>query len=557
MKSARKHLLGIQKRLVRRIKREIDASIGALTPELRRYKRDYSAEFRHYHVSDKKELMKAVLESDIVFLGDYHTLRQSQRTLLKLLEEALPHKLDVVLAMEMVGSEYQSVLDDYMEGKIRGEEFLKKTDYERTWGFPWSYYRPIFKAAKTHGLKVAGINSFSDGGKHSLEERDRRAAEVVARETLARPEALIIVFDGDLHVAGRHLPAKVREALAGYGVKRKMLRIFQNSEKIYWRLAESYNEQVDVVRLRRDAFCIINTTPLVKYQSYLNWENNREELTPAAQSDWLMSTDKSLDYGEQMREIVRAIAGFFGIKEKGLEDFTVYTTGDLDFLGRLRENGEYTPEEVKEITLQILKNESYFITRGHIIYLANLSLSHAAEEAAHFINHVCAGSPEKPLAQEEDFYYRAMTEAIGWLGSKVINNKRECYKEQDYHDFIEQNAGRKLSPREEEIRRISYYVKQHKAMERRLFKNGGTSPTLRKIFDLPTALHVGVAHALGYMLGDKMYYALMSREVSKEEMRRLFREPLYRDGRAFELYMHYAARMEAVRERCYSKEECM
>lgn len=557
MKSARTHLLEIQKRLVGRIKREIDASIGALTPELRRYKRDYSAEFRHYHVSDKKELMKAVLESDIVFLGDYHTLRQSQRTLLKLLEEALPHRLDVALAMEMVGREHQGALDEYMGGKIRGEEFLKRIDYDKTWGFPWSYYRPIFKTAKENGLRVAGINSFSDGGGHALEERDRKAAEVVARETLARPEALIIVFDGDLHIAGRHLPARVREALAEFGVKRKMLRIFQNSEKIYWRLAENYNEQVDVVRLRRDAFCISNTTPLVKYQSYLNWENNREELAPAMQSDWLLSADKSLDYGEQMREIVRAIAGFFGIKEKGLEDFTVYTTGDLDFLERLRESGEYTAEEVTEITVQILKNESYFITKGHIIYLANLSLTHAAEEAAHFINHVCAGSPEEPLAQEEDFYYRAMTEAIGWLGSKVINQKRECYKEQDYYDFLEQKAGRKLSPREEEIRRISYYVKQHKAMERRLFKNGGTSPTLRKIFDLPTALHVGVAHALGYMLGDKMYYALMSKEVSKEEMRRLFRERLYRDGRAFELYMHYAARMKAVRERCYAKDVCM
>jgi len=547
----------IQKRLVNRIKREIDASIGALTPELRAYKRKYNAEFRHYHVSSKEELMEAVLAADIVFLGDYHTLRQSQQTLLKLLEEALPNRLDIVLALEMVQREDQAVLDEYMAGTISEDEFLKRIDYERTWGFPWNYYQPIFKAAKENCLRVVGINSHSEDERHMLEERDRVAAEAVAREALARQDALIVVFDGDLHVAAAHLPAKVKEILRGYGVKRKMLRIFQNSENIYWRLAENYNEQVDVVRLRRDAFCVINTTPLVKYQSYLNWESNREELKPVLKSNWLLSRDKSLNYSGQMRRIVHAIASFFEIREEGLDDFTVYTTGDLDFLERLRESGEYTPGEIQEITVQILKNESYFITKGHILYLANLSLDHAAEEAAHLINHVCAGSAEEPLVCEADFYYRAMKEAIGWLGSKVINPKRTCYREQDYYDFLKESAGKKLPPHEDEIRRISRYVKQHKAMERRLFKKGGGRPTLRRIFDLPISVHIGVTHALGYMLGDKLHYAMMSGDVKKDEMHRLFYEPLHEPGRAFELYMHYAERMESVRERCYSKDVCM
>ncbi len=557
MRSARKQLLQIHKRLVRRIKREIDVSIGALTPELRKYKRTYNAEFRHYHVSTKAELMEAVLASDMVFLGDYHTLRQAQQTLVKLLEEVLPRRLEIVLALEMVRRDDQPVLDEYMSGAISTEEFLEKIDYEHTWGFPWSYYQPIFEKAFEHGLRVVGINSSSEGGAHTLEERDNIAAEIVAREALARPEAMIIVFDGDLHMAGPHLPAKIKEQLRRYGAKRKTLKIFQNNENLYWRLAESHNEQVDVVRLRRDAFCVMNTTPLVKHQSYFNWENNREELTPVVQSDWMLSRDASLDYGEQVHRIVRTIAGFFEIGEEGLEDFTVYTTGDLDFLERLRENGEYTPDEVKDITVQILKNESYFITKGHILYLANLSLDHAAEEATHFINHVCAGSAEEPLEYEADFYYRAMKETIGWLGSKVINLKRTCYKEKDFHDYLNENAGKKLPPYQEEIRRISKYVKQHKAMERRLFRKGARRPTLRRIFGLPISVHIGVTHALGYMLGDKLYFAMMSGDVKKEEIRRLFYEPLHEPGRAFELYMHYAERMESIQERCYSKDVCM
>lgn len=547
MKSARKQLLQIHRRLVRRIKREIDVSIGALNPIIRKYKREYNDEFRHYHISSKRELIEAILESDVVFVGDYHTLLNAQQTLLKIIEDVLPRRLDIVLAVEMVRKDDQGVLEEYLRGDISEDEFLRRIDYERMWGFPWNYYKPIFEIAKTNDLRVVGINSYTEGEPHTMEERDQAAAEVIAWEVIDRPGALIIVFDGDLHIAAPHLPGKVKRILRAHGLKRKMLRVFQNSENIYWRLAENYNEHVDVVRLRREAFCVMNTVPLVKYQSYLNWENNHEELHSSLQSDWMLSTNKSLNHSEQMHQIVWTITEFFEIKEKGLDDFTVYTTGDLNFLERMRASGEYSPEEIKEITVQILKNESYFITRGHILYLANLSMDCAAEEAAHFINHQCAGSADEPLDFQQDFYYRTMKEAIGWLGSKVINPKRSFYTEQDFYDFLRDNVGRKLSPHDAEVRRISRYVKQHKAMERKLFKTGGDKPTLRRILHLPISLHIGVTHALGYMLGEKLYQAMVSSLVSKAEMRRLFYEPLHEPDYAFEVYMRYAKKLDTLR----------
>ena len=547
MKSARKQLLQIHKRLVRRIKREIDASIGALNPAIRKYDREYHREFRHYHISSKAELIEAILASDVVFVGDYHTLRNAQVTLLKIIEDVLPRRLDFALAVEMARKDDQAVLDEYMRGDISEDEFLRRIDYERTWGFPWNYYKPIFEIAKANDLRVVGINSYTSGEPHTMEERDQAAAEVIAWEVIRKPGALIIVFDGDLHIAAPHLPGKVKKILRAHGLKRKMLRVFQNSENIYWRLAENYNEDADVVRLRRDAFCVMNTAPLVKYQSYLNWENSHEELHSSLKSDWMLSTNRSLDHSEQMHQIVRTITQFFEIKEKGLDDFSVYTTGDLNFLERLRESGEYSPDEIKEITVQILKNESYFITKGHILYLANLSIDWAAEEAAHFINHQCAGSADEPLDFQQDFYYRTMKEAIGWLGSKVIDPKRSFYTEQDFLDYLRDNVGKKLPPREAEVRRISRYVKQHKAMERELFRSGGDRPTLRRILQLPISLHIGVTHALGYMVGEKLYRAMVAGIVNKAEMRRLFYEPLHEPDRAFEIYMHYAKKLDLLR----------
>jgi hypothetical protein len=160
------------------------------------------------------------------------------------------------------------------------------------------------------------------------------------------------------------------------------------------------------------------------------------------------------------------------------------------------------------------------------------------------------------------FYYRVMREAVGWLGSKVINPKRVCFKEQDYVNFLAESAGKKLAPKLKETRRICRYVIQHRKMEQRLFKRRGRrgarpSPTLRKIYSLPMSLHLGVAHALGYMLGEKFYHALLARAVSKDEMRALIYEKYRRPNRPFEIYLDYSARMEEIKDRCYSKDVCM
>jgi len=42
--------------------------------------------------------------------------------------------------------------------------------------------------------------------------------------------------------------------------------VLQNLEEIYWQLAERGQEQVDVVTLGPDRFCVFNTSPIAKYE---------------------------------------------------------------------------------------------------------------------------------------------------------------------------------------------------------------------------------------------------------------------------------------------------
>ena len=55
-----------------------------------------------------------------------------------------------------------------------------------------------------------------------------------------------------------------------------------------------------------------------------------------------------------------------------------------------------------------------------------------------------------------------------------------------------------------------------------------------------------VTHALGYRLGDKLYYALIGGEIQKTEIRELFFDSLDGDGDALASYLYWAARTRDV-----------
>ena len=230
-------LLQQRKRLTMALEEELYALQGRLSPEIHRYLRAYKREFKRYQrPATKKELIKAVLASDIVFNGDYHTLAQSQRIPLRILREVVKKKTNVVLATEVVMMKYQRHLDAFLEGEIDEETFLKRIEYNSTWGFEWNNFRPWFDFAKYHHLKIVGLNTGKTG--QNLQERDKRAAELIAGLTMLYPKSLIYVIFGELHMSRGRIPGMVDTLLESHRIRRRFLAIFENSETIYWQLAK-------------------------------------------------------------------------------------------------------------------------------------------------------------------------------------------------------------------------------------------------------------------------------------------------------------------------------
>jgi hypothetical protein len=524
--AAREELIAIQKKIVERLEDEIRASIGHLSPEVKLYYDEYWKEVETFEgIASKAELLEACAAADIVYCGDYHTLRQSQQTARKLVEELAARRPNVTVALEMVSIEHQAALDAYMAGTLDEKAFLAEIDYGNTWDFHWQPYRDLLAACRRRGLRVLAINSDPRASSAHLLERDFAAANVIVAEAEARPGSLIFVFDGDLHVARDHLPLIVRSALQARGLERRHVVVHQNAEPIYWALAEEGLERVvDVVRIARDCYCIFSATPLVKLQSYLNWEQNHEELCGFVHPAWRMGEEER-DYTEQMHELVRTIADFLEIEEPGLDDFIVYTTGDLDFLRTLERDPRFRPRDIAEIRRQIESSESYFIPRANIIYLADLSVHCAAEEAAHFINTVCAGFDGARRDPRDAFFYRAIKEALGFFGSRIIDHRRYCMSEADCREFLHANRRKRLDGRARQLREVARIVLRQREAERRWVETR-RPPRAGSIYRLPPALGSAVVHTLGYIVGDKLHSALLSGKVQKKDVRALFYDPL-------------------------------
>ncbi len=292
--------------------------------------------------------------------------------------------------------------------------------------------------------------------------------------------------------------------------------VYQNCERIWWQLQRLGRElEVEACVIRPGEWCLINTPPVVVQQSWLD-SLQGEELLDAPEPRFQM--------------LAGTIARFLGLELGGaLEEVAVYTAGDLSFLSRLP---GFTRREIRQIEQQILSRESYYIPRARIAYLAGLSLNHAAEEAAHFVRNVVSGASDEPRGLMDAFYARALEEAYAFCGSKIVNPRRRCAHQPEFRRLA--RSGDALT------RQVARLVLAHLELER------GRKRRVRPLHG-SSELFNAVSHALGYMLGEKLYYALLTGRLSKREVRELFLDPLEEEGEAFLTYMKIARRVAAVR----------
>ncbi|NOZ87148.1 MAG: ChaN family lipoprotein [Deltaproteobacteria bacterium] len=552
-REARYEIVAIQQALFKRNQKLIEASIARPPKYLAEYEAEVLRRTKSFREAiSPKELIQRAQTVDIVYIGDYHTLRPAQKTFLHVAEGLVKAGRQAgkgqepltIFAMEMVETEKQATLDAYMKGKwskAKENRFLSEVIGPDHWLVGnWENYKPILEFARQNNILVAGIEGKGGTKLHtrsdSLARRDKHMAETIVELLSKYPFHTIMVLVGELHIAPPHLPKMVRKLAGTRNLKKpKCLILYQNREEIYWKLVKQGKEDtIEVVHIKGDEYCSLNTPPHIVQQSYVNWLEAGETLVD------------SPDLGDKFREIAEIIAQFLGIDLKGaLDQVEVYSAHDLSFFARLKQSKAFTKSELDIIREQVLSSESYTIPNMGMVYLAKLSLNHIAEEASHFIHYVCAKSSREPADLVNSFYARCLEEALGFFGSKVINPKRKCDHQRDFLQDIETFREKGIAAVDGEAYRLARFVIAHKDMEKG--KSKKSDPWLKVLYSQDVDMFNRLTHALGYMLGDRLYYGLKRDRISKEEIRNLFHERFDEEEQPLLTYFALCRRLSSIR----------
>ncbi len=279
---ARERIARLQGSLISRWQDDLREVIGLMTDELKRYRRGYEADFRGvWKPCPVAELESALAGADMILSGDYHTLPASQRLLIRLLRRLLPRdNRPATLALEMLHSTDQPLIDRYLAGRMGLEALREAIAFDRRWGFDWRHYGALLRFARDRGLGVLAINFEPGVARGRLHKRDEHAASLMVDCWQLAPHGRIHLLAGDWHVARAHLPRLIRAEAAARGLKPRVLVIHQNHERLHATLARPAGAPA-VARRGRDLFCVLNTTPLIKADSNRLWASRQ----PGAMAD--------------------------------------------------------------------------------------------------------------------------------------------------------------------------------------------------------------------------------------------------------------------------------
>jgi hypothetical protein len=518
-----------------------------------RYAREYQRYVSRYEtIVTKGDLVRRLQTSDVVYHGDYHTLRQSQQSVVRIVRELIG-KRDMVLCMEMFHGAHQRVLEQYMAGELSTSQFLRKVRYDKTWGYRWENWEPILDLCRRHAIPVVGINSYHDGCSDALLRRDAYSAKVIGRLVLQYPEALIYVVDGDYHISPNHLPREVDERLAVFDVEVRRTIIHQNAETLYWQLAEEGLEDAEVLHLGGESYCLMNCTPDNKLQSYLNWLEYAGEVPyTKGRLPELEAPDESTVPG-----MVDTLCTILGIEypREAMERLEVHYGTDIGFIEMIENRPALRPL-LPAIRRKMKRNEGFLIEydysgseSSYLVFLPNSSLNMAAEEAAHLLNAILRGPVSADMAPFDLFYRIAMTECLGFFGSKFINEKRKAHTLHYLRQYLGKYKQKAVPLRERRRARVARQILQHRNLERRTQRPEDFIAKFLDVYRSRSAATTMLATQLGYMLGDRLYAAVKKGRFPLKDVLVQLRAPFSTPFAAFQAYQEISMRLTGLRHK--------
>jgi hypothetical protein len=534
-----------QQLALQQVKREINAT----DPHGRlKYLRDFTEAYLDYtRVLTAPELEQQCRFADVLLVGDYHALAASQRFAAELLKKLAASGRPVILALEMVFTRDQRVLDRWFRGEISEDELRAGIRYDEEWGYDWEPFARLLREARCCSAGVYGIDSGPRGNMRRIGARDRYAAREISELREKFPNALIVALFGEAHLAPGHLPRWLRQSRPAD----RVLTVLQNVDELYWKSAGELSEMLHAVQVSDDVVCVFNATPLEKYESYRIYIER-----------WRTEPSQP-DLAPTFYNVVDSLLRSLGLEQYSpaagnhpstlVEEYPeVETCSDARESERLLLRRGLDTVERRQVLDKLLLNGCAYVPRSNMLVMERFQMAAAAEEAVRFVQSECRGTasfqgPWIGSSAKHQFYFEVMERALITFGVRVLLPNYPVAREADLQALCSQPAdvieAQTLFRSGEFLNMVSLLM-LHKDAEKG--RRVDVSDALCSVFSTTGKKRRFVVDHLGAMLGAEMHEAYVAGILNKSYLRSLFFRKTHLPGAARKAYFEVA---RAVRPR--------
>jgi uncharacterized iron-regulated protein len=110
-------------------------------------------------VLDDAEQMARLRGVRLLLLGEHHEEPASHRAQLDLLRRLPAQGRAVTVALEMFPPSADPALEAWRLGTLSEAEFLERSGWYASWGYPWAYYRELFLWCRDRRIPLFGVNA--------------------------------------------------------------------------------------------------------------------------------------------------------------------------------------------------------------------------------------------------------------------------------------------------------------------------------------------------------------------------------------------------------------
>jgi hypothetical protein len=272
-----------------------------------------------------------------------------------------------------------------------------------------------------------------------------------------------------------------------------------------------------------------------------------------------ISRDWEIDDFEQSRatvhEMVHTLATILNLDlpSDALNKLTLYYPDNMYFMEHIQNKPELK-SRLRLVRDKIKRGEGFLLEyeqsgeSAYLIYLANSSINMAAEEAGHFLNAVLRGPLKKPISPFDHFYRDVITECLGFFGSKFFNEKRKAQSENSIRRFLGKVKRGEYKKTDKESIQVAKYILQHLYLQR---KTADPKEFIKKFhvqYKSRSAISRIFSTQLGYMLGNRLYYAVKRNKFSVGRIRDIFCDPFDEPFKAFNCTLEISERVKKVKD---------